>query len=429
MRILSDVDGDEVSLVKRAANKRRFLLLKGDSVDAELNDILDVPWGREGSLLDEIRKNDIDETTEKAVIYAVRLLKGVESELSPETIEKLGAELYPNANPALNSGGVPSPGGLTGTSSSQQDDDGYEGDADGADKDGSASGDDLEGSGSGDSVTKDTDVSDGDDDMDDMAKEDFSSDERKRLASEGKALPDGSFPIRNKGDLSNAIQAYGRAGDKGRAKSWIIRRARALGATSQLPEAWSVSKGDDDVIDEERGTVEVQVPIKKEDGTWDFSGVPEESRSFFTEIIEKADKTASELAEAREQLAKSEDSLLMRKMVEKAARLSHVAPTDELAPVLKEAFQKLDGETFEKMETILKTAEERIEKGDLFTEYGAASRGQNEQKNDAYGELVRKANEMVEKSGDLTFEAAFDRALMENPALYDRYTAERGWVS
>lgn len=66
-----------------------------------------------------------------------------------------------------------------------------------------------------------------------------SSSERDRLSSEGKALPDGSFPIANESDLRNAIQAYGRASDKEKAKRHIIKRARALGRTDLLPEDWT----------------------------------------------------------------------------------------------------------------------------------------------------------------------------------------------
>ena len=64
------------------------------------------------------------------------------------------------------------------------------------------------------------------------------TDTRRKLADEGKALPDGSFPIRNREDLKDAIQSYGRAKDKTEAKRWIKRRARELDAESELPEDW-----------------------------------------------------------------------------------------------------------------------------------------------------------------------------------------------
>jgi hypothetical protein len=67
---------------------------------------------------------------------------------------------------------------------------------------------------------------------------DVSTKERKGLAKKGAALPDGSFPIANEQDLRNAIQAFGRAKDKGRAKAHIIKRARALGLTKLLPDGW-----------------------------------------------------------------------------------------------------------------------------------------------------------------------------------------------
>ena len=61
---------------------------------------------------------------------------------------------------------------------------------------------------------------------------------RARAAERGEAMEDGSFPIRDGADLKRAISAFGRAKDKGAAKRHIIRRAKALGKTDQLPESW-----------------------------------------------------------------------------------------------------------------------------------------------------------------------------------------------
>lgn len=73
-------------------------------------------------------------------------------------------------------------------------------------------------------------------------KADFSAAERRRMASSGAAMPDGSFPIRNRADLSNAIQSIGRASNYDAAKKHIISRARALNATGMLPKEWNVTK-------------------------------------------------------------------------------------------------------------------------------------------------------------------------------------------
>ena len=69
----------------------------------------------------------------------------------------------------------------------------------------------------------------------------FSESQREKLAKKGLALPDGSFPIRNKQDLKNAISTYGLAKNKGRAKSWIKKRAKQLNATDMLPAKWRKS--------------------------------------------------------------------------------------------------------------------------------------------------------------------------------------------
>jgi hypothetical protein len=64
--------------------------------------------------------------------------------------------------------------------------------------------------------------------------------ERQKLAKSGKAMPGGSFPIRNAEDLKNAIHAFGRAKESERAdvKRHIIKRARALGKSDLIPESW-----------------------------------------------------------------------------------------------------------------------------------------------------------------------------------------------
>ncbi len=77
-----------------------------------------------------------------------------------------------------------------------------------------------------------------------LNKRDVSDKERDNLADQGKALPDGSFPIASKSDLENAISAFGRAKNPARAKRHIIRRAKALKCTDMLPADWPGSTKD-----------------------------------------------------------------------------------------------------------------------------------------------------------------------------------------
>src|SRR5258706_13246868 len=83
-------------------------------------------------------------------------------------------------------------------------------------------------------------------------KREFSGKERQGLADSGKALPDGSFPIKTKEDLGNAIQAIGRAKNPAKAKAHIKARASALGASDMLPDDWSnrLTKADVELVAE-----------------------------------------------------------------------------------------------------------------------------------------------------------------------------------
>lgn len=84
--------------------------------------------------------------------------------------------------------------------------------------------------------------SDGPVELEEIPDEEFReipAEQRKKDASQGKALPDGSFPIENVEDLRNAIQAIGRAKDPAAAKAHIKKRARALGHPELIPEGWA----------------------------------------------------------------------------------------------------------------------------------------------------------------------------------------------
>lgn len=68
-----------------------------------------------------------------------------------------------------------------------------------------------------------------------LAKRDFTDDQRAKLAEEGKAQPDGSYPIVNREDLRNAMRAIGRSKNRALTIRHIKRRAKEMGV-SNLPE-------------------------------------------------------------------------------------------------------------------------------------------------------------------------------------------------
>ena len=434
MKLLTDVDVDEVSPVRRAANRRRFILKEDGEelgVDAEIADIMGMPWEHEGAMLDSLRAGGADETVQKAAVAAVRLLKGVEEDLPEpmqELIEKLGREQYPVANGPLNA---------------RKDDD--------------------------------SEPDDDEDDEDiakayaDLLKESVTEDQRQTWAKQGIAMPDGSYYIRNRSDLGHAIHAVGRGKNNSHAaiRAHIKRRAKALGATNMLPEEWGgnqvaktfealkdalfksqdnraaspddpgdADEGDDDADSDDDNSVQKGDPVgthvgpvQKEDGTWDLDGVPEEQRPSLEVILKAQTVLVTELADTRERLAKSEDDLRTREFVAKAEKeLGALAGPGELGPVLKEAADKLSPEGLDKLEQILKAANAQVETGDLFRELGRTALPESGERTDPWSLIEKAADEMVEKSGDLSREQAIDRVMKtaEGKRLYAQYMAGEG---
>jgi hypothetical protein len=70
---------------------------------------------------------------------------------------------------------------------------------------------------------------------------------RQKLAKEGKALPDGSYPITNIDSLKDSIQAYGRGKASKRAaiRRHIMKRARVLDRADLIPENWKAMSSDE----------------------------------------------------------------------------------------------------------------------------------------------------------------------------------------
>lgn len=96
---------------------------------------------------------------------------------------------------------------------------------------------------------------------------------RKAAAQRGWAMPDGSFPIRpldqhGRTDLGKAIKAVGRSGSSHDAvRRHIIKRARALGLSDQIPDNWSSSGSMNersDGLERTRGRVSIprDVPVE-----------------------------------------------------------------------------------------------------------------------------------------------------------------------
>lgn len=90
----------------------------------------------------------------------------------------------------------------------------------------------------------------------DATKRKFDAAERKDLAGSGAARPDGSYPIETAKDVANAVKDFGRAEGSPADKAHIIARAKAIGATDQLPADWPGStQGKEKSMDPEQTPV------------------------------------------------------------------------------------------------------------------------------------------------------------------------------
>ncbi|MFE2407114.1 hypothetical protein ACFXDE_02085 [Kitasatospora sp. NPDC059408] len=73
-----------------------------------------------------------------------------------------------------------------------------------------------------------------------VAKAKYDADDLKNMAADGQAMKDQSYPIADHEDLDRAIRAIGRGGaDHDAIRRHVITRAKALGATSEIPDNWA----------------------------------------------------------------------------------------------------------------------------------------------------------------------------------------------
>lgn len=91
----------------------------------------------------------------------------------------------------------------------------------------------------------------------------FTAEQRKQLAEEGKAMPDGGYPIVTKGDLQNAISAFGRGKGKAQVKAHIKKRAKALGADDLIPENWEAVIVSEEILAESETQEETMADEQK----------------------------------------------------------------------------------------------------------------------------------------------------------------------
>jgi hypothetical protein len=118
--------------------------------------------------------------------------------------------------------------------------------------------------------------------------------ERMKLAESKKALPDGSFPIRNANDLRNAIQAYGRSrpGKRGVVRRHIAKMARQLDKKELIPASWKEASDSESMVASLReriAIVESMVASAENKSTFGVK-IYEEEEGVFKPKVEPSDE-------------------------------------------------------------------------------------------------------------------------------------------
>lgn len=164
------------------------------------------------------------------------------------------------------------------------------------------------------------------------------------------ALPDGSFPIKTKADLKNAIQAFGRAKDKAATAKHIRARAKALDLEDMLPTegvlADLLSKSESGAAGENSGN---NVGTKEDTMTDKTPAVDKNEAAKVEELTKSLDKANRVLAlksDAREFYdsleAAKQDEFLAKSAEEQTAE---VAKSKDSDPVV---YKTADGVEYRK---------------------------------------------------------------------------------
>lgn len=99
-----------------------------------------------------------------------------------------------------------------------------------------------------------------------LLKAKYNADDLKRMATNGQAMKDESYPIADKEDLGRAIRAVGRGGaDHDAIRRHVIARAKSLGASSEIPDNWAADGSLKKADAETEVTKDMGMPMDTED--------------------------------------------------------------------------------------------------------------------------------------------------------------------
>jgi hypothetical protein len=258
---------------------------------------------------------------------------------------------------------------------------------------------------------------------------DFSPDRRKELAQKGFALPDGSYPIENASDLSNAIAAIGRAGGKrGQVIAHIKKRARALKAAGELSdEQWArIQEADwfqaleEDTLDENTLKKSFSDALKEVFGSkppepQEPAGPTPEEFAALKADKEKAEKEAQELRDAAEKAEQEKARAARVEQFQATLAVEQYAALKGVPELLAEVGnEELAGKLAEQFKALAAQAEA----GDLFGERGSNQPGSSD---DDPMVAFEKAAAAYAKEADIDINEAYSAVSRLHPDIYNAY--------
>jgi len=281
-----------------------------------------------------------------------------------------------------------------------------------------------------------------------IMKRDYSADERENMAEAGQAMEDGSFPIKDKADLKNAIQSIGRASDPAKARAHIIRRAKALGSTELLPEEWI--KGDSKMsktveqLETELTALKAENAVLKTERDTAIAKA-DKAKADCDAAMEGEEKAKKALSEATDEVIKVEDTevrksevgpaqfALTKALIDKADKATfekraqdefpHLVGTSAEKGLVLKAMATMPEAAATALKSIMTAAEKMTSIG--FGRIGTAYPGeQNIEKAQAESDFNGKIQEIA-KRDNIPLSAAMGKARAEYPAEFAKaYPAE-----
>lgn len=177
---------------------------------------------------------------------------------------------------------------------------------------------------------------------------------------------------------------------------------------------WAEKQEKSESIKKEAKTVD-KVNIFKADGTIDMEAVPEEMK-------DSVEKLFKQMTDAQELIKKAEDEKVTREYVAKAAEYKNLAVKPEEFGLTLKALATAAPAEYTKLEAVLKAADAALTKGGLFAEIGTSGGGEQAT---AWGKIEKAAEARAAKE-NITKAEAVSKILDENPALYNEYLTEKG---